>query len=114
MFIRDSKHREKKPFSWKTRLSGLFMASSSVASPLASPGGVASGRNWDLSDSFIVNQVKTGRRSRRPRGPVQQEEEVLTTRDDSEILEGVDYEMLAVSSPFQSRFKPLVSRWTKQ
>ena len=60
----------------------------SISSPLAGRGGEG---QWDLSDSFIVNQVKTGGSSSKKH----------LFLDDSGLL--ADYKMLAVSSPFQAQ-----------
>ena len=60
---------------------------------LAGVGGGKRGE-WDLSDSFIVNQIKTGSGASRNK---------LLFLDDSGLLDQADYEVMSVSSPFQAK-----------
>ena len=74
-------------------LSHIFRGGGASGGGLAGGGGGKRGE-WDLSDSFIVNQIKTGSGASRNK---------LLFLDDSGLLDQADYEVMSVSSPFQAK-----------
>ena len=58
--------------------------------------------NWDLSDSFIINQIQRSTAGKGLTGAGNRKGKCLF-RDDSVLLDDIDYEMLSVTSPFQAK-----------
>ena len=89
-------HLAKALFSSKHLSGFLFRQHNKSCSSSVMADGWKRGADWDLSDSFIVNQIKTGHSRKH------------MFLDDSGLLDKADYELMSVSSPFQakSRYAP--------